>query len=621
LSRLILLVAAWSFVATLAGAPRSARAAGGCGAIVYSFQPDCYQPKGDGTCGQTIAHLDFGPQIAVWLETPDHTLVDTIMVTSLTATRGIGNRPGVWNFRSGPKFPYGKRWMSLPIWAYARGKLFDSAFMQDDRETWMGFHEAHSSKEPYFCRPVSPTEVNLNVDVITCPSQNFNSAKGKLEPTKSYYPPRNDLTMFTNSDCDNVGGTLATCHVSAATYGALNDLDAVAAATPPYGQPYTRTWNLPQGLPAGNYAVVVEVNKEYDTNASHSHMAYEDPNLASYGVDGNFGQPSVIYRVPVQVGGSTPTAAVTSQIAGYSSWFGDAPLDGTILPRDGTISSNVPGSGELRLLAFDGPGGNGRVHVSLARCPVACGDGGCPDAGSPDDGASSETGSSPDASVDGAPADASTPSGTCSPLPSLPTTVGALTVVASDATSATLSFVNASSVDSTVDGYDVRYRAGGIQSDMDLASGIPAAYLMAGASGTPTSVKVENLKPATTYTFGVRSVDACGQYSDFAVVSVETTVQKFTQLSGCFVATAAYGSVLEPEVAALRRARDRLRAESAIFTTATDLYYRSGPAAAAVVEKSGLARGLARRVIGPFAGLAEALEALASRPAGRSSSM
>ena len=101
------------------------------------------------------------------------------------------------------------------------------------------------------------------------------------------------------------------------------------------------------------------------------------------------------------------------------------------------------------------------------------------------------------------------------------------------------------------------------------------------------------------------------QHSKIAVVSFETTTQKFTQLSGCFVATAAYGSALEPHVAALRHARDRLRPVSPLFAAATDLYYRSGPAAAAVVGQSEVARGLARRVIAPFASLAEALDAVA----------
>jgi hypothetical protein len=95
---------------------------------------------------------------------------------------------------------------------------------------------------------------------------------------------------------------------------------------------------------------------------------------------------------------------------------------------------------------------------------------------------------------------------------------------------------------------------------------------------------------------------------------------KFTQLSGCFVATAAYGSALEPRVAALRHARDRLAPASPLFAAAVDLYYRSGPAAAAVVGDSDVARSLARRVLAPFAGLAEALDAVAApapRPGGR----
>jgi hypothetical protein len=577
-------------------AERPAQAA--CSELVYSFQPDCYQPKGDGACGQSAQHLDFGPQIAVWLETSNHTLVDTLMVTSLTATRGIGNRPGVWNFRSGPKFPYGKRWMALPLWAFARGRLFDAAVMQDDRETWMGFHEAHSSKETYFCRPVTPEELTFAVDVVTCPSQNFNSAKGKLVPTaKSYYPPRNDLTTFTNSDCDNVSGTLSTCHVSAASYGALNDLDAIAAATPPYGQPYMRTYHIPPNLPAGDYAIVVEVNKEFDTNDSHSHPAFVDENLANYGIDGNFGQPSVLYRVPIQLGGSTPSEAATSEIVGYSKWTAEAPLDGTIIPRDSTISSAVPGSGEMRLRAFDGAGGNGRVHVAIQRCSPSpmCGDGGCPDgsADAPPDSTSQES---------------------CTPLPSPPSAVAAVSIDRTDATSAAITFHNASAQGNPVESYEIHYRVGELTAT-DFQSADPGPFVTPGAPNAPVSFKLDNLKPALTYVVGIRSVDHCGQRSELTFVSFDTTAQKFTQLSGCFVATAAYGSVLEPEVAALRRARDRLRAGSPLFAAAADLYYRSGPAAAAVVEDSQVARSLARRVIGPFAGLAEALDAFASSPA------
>jgi hypothetical protein len=62
---------------------------------------------------------------------------------------------------------------------------------------------------------------------------------------------------------------------------------------------------------------------------------------------------------------------------------------------------------------------------------------------------------------------------------------------------------------------------------------------------------------------------------------------------------------MDREVAALRAVRDQLRARSALFAAATDLYYRSGPAAAALISRSETARALSRRLISPLAGLAE----------------
>jgi len=116
-----------------------------CMALRYEFQPDCYRDAAGGGCVRSVQRLDLGPQIAVWVESADRTtFVDTLMVTNMTAARGIGNRPGVWNFLSGPLFPYGKRRMALPIWAHARGKLYDTVVMLDGKETWLGFHESSS---------------------------------------------------------------------------------------------------------------------------------------------------------------------------------------------------------------------------------------------------------------------------------------------------------------------------------------------------------------------------------------------------------------------------------------------------------------------------------------------
>jgi len=70
-------------------------------------------------------------------------------------------------------------------------------------------------------------------------------------------------------------------------------------------------------------------------------------------------------------------------------------------------------------------------------------------------------------------------------------------------------------------------------------------------------------------------------------------------LSGCFIATAAYGSAMAPDVDAMRRVRDRLRPASTMFAVATDLYYRAGPAAAAVLGRSDTARALVRSLLAP----------------------
>jgi hypothetical protein len=531
-----------------------------CMVLRYDFQPDCFRAGAGAGCAQSIDHLDLGPQIAVWLESADRTqYIDTLMVTNMTAARGIGNRPGIPNFLSGPFFPYGKRRMALPVWAHARGKLYDTVVMQDGHEMSLGFHEALSSAEPYYCRPLMPQEIN--VDAITCPTR-FTSAKGKLDTsTKSYYPPRNDLTTFSNGDCDTIGGTFPGCTVAAMSYAALNDLDAVAAATPPYGAPYSGAWVLPATLPAGDYAVLVEVNKEFDSNASHSHPSFTDPQLAGYGLTGNFGQPSVVYRVPIHIdvaAGAVATAA-TSAIAGYSDWTGE---DGAIIPRDATISTTDPGSGEARLLETTTDAGTGRVHVRVEACGSII----------------------------------------CAPPPPPPSLVADLAADKGQLTdtSALVTFTNAQSA-GAVTGYEIRFREGDSMTDEEFMEAIRAPQVSPGAPGSTASVMLAGLKPSTQYVVGVRALDACGQASPLAQVGFATPATPFKQVEGCFIATAAWGSALASEVQGLRRARDRLRPANGFAAAAIDIYYRSGPAAAAVLRRSDTARAAVRLLLSPVA--------------------
>jgi hypothetical protein len=137
-----------------------------------------------------------------------------------------------------------------------------------------------------------------------------------------------------------------------------------------------------------------------------------------------------------------------------------------------------------------------------------------------------------------------------------------------------------------------------------------------GASGTTVDVDFGGLSPSTHYWIGIRAVDGCNRPGPHAVAELTTTRVNYTQLPPvslnpahpqCFIATAAWGSTLEPTVMAMRRARDRLLADVPLFAVAADLYGRSGPAAASVLRRSDTARALARQLIGPLGTTAEAV--------------
>src|SRR6478609_5169282 len=283
--------------AVLCGAP--AAVAQPCRVVTYTFQPDCFRDAAAAGCAFDAAHPDFGPQIAVWVEDGAGAFVDTLMVTSAVAIHGIGNRPGVWDMRSGPRFPYGRRPMALPIWAHARGHLYDLVVMQDARDDRMTGHEDDSSPEPHFCRPMQAAEI---VDAITCPSGTFRSCKGRLDPSqpRSYYPPRADMLDFGNTPCAILPQFIGSCDPGdSAQYDFLNDVDVVAAATPPPGAPFTGSWVVPDALPDGDYALLVEVAKEFDVDAANQHPSFipadEAMAFGEYALKGNLGAPTGVF--------------------------------------------------------------------------------------------------------------------------------------------------------------------------------------------------------------------------------------------------------------------------------------------------------------------------------------
>ena len=564
---------------------RSALADTVCRELRVSLQPDCFRPSLQSNCNKrrSGSQLDLGPQLAVWVTDQDGKFVDTIMVTALTGTRGIGNRPGRWDFRSAPRFPYGRRSNVLPVWAWARGKLYSQVVMQDGKEDGLGFHESVSSPDPYYCRPMGLSEVD--VDAITCPTAVFSSAKGRFDSSRNNpYPPRNDLFSFTDRDCDEPFSKAGSaCAKSAMAFAMVNDLDAVSRATPSYGKPYEIRRRLPQSTGPGNFFLNVEINKEFDQNANHAYSTFQDPQLPESGIETNIGQPSVVFQIPFLVG-ETSQYFSTNTAKGYGDWDGHS---GVLHPLDVTISSS-PGSGLGRLLSFrsswtEGEGVEARVHVMTSGC-------GAVDVFNPDGGQSGDGGQAG-----------------CSPV-SAPTNLEPKAV---RATSATLRFAQGGEGDNRVLEYEIRYVEGPNIDEASFSQGIPVGVVEPGTPGSSAEVLIWELKPSTRYTLGIRAKGSCGNSSQLESLSFETPAMVFQQLSGCFIATASFGSPLSDRISSLRWMRDVAVLNSPLANESVKAYYRSSPVFAAALATSSPARALVRVGLDPIVDLAEAIRSLA----------
>jgi hypothetical protein len=592
--------------------------------VRVTLQPDCFRPSLAAQCDKrkTGNRLDLGPQVAIWIEGADGRFVDTLMVTNLTALLGIGNRPGHKTLASSPKFPYGRRPMSLPVWAHRRGKLYTSVVMQDglEREMWLGFHESVSSPDPYFCRPMTLQEID--VDAISCPTQRFNSVKGRfMDPAidlkaphlltngtpkdyvpapMSYYPPRNDLRADVQNESDCDFARAPNCPTSSRRYAEINDLDLVAAATPPYGQPYTKTWRVPDGVPDGNYVVLVEVSKEFDTNAAHAHPATEDPMLRDWGLTNNFGQPSVVWKVPFTLDRSRTVEAATTEPAGYGDWDG---ASGTLHAPDSTLSQ-TPGSGVGRLLpitqasAVGGAPPTGRVVVVAVAAggTTPVGDAGAvPDADAPDAGPG-----------DGPPRDAAAPLD-AAPRPVCTTPAAAAPIeiksVIALAEEAEVTFVEPTGEAwERTDGYVIKVWGGSDRTPGAFAGGTPRPMVIKQMAGGTLTVTIKDLKSESEYTVGVMPAGECLD-AHLGFHSFTTVVRRFTMLSGCFIATAAYGTPQAAAVSSLRRVRERARRQSALAEIAAEVYARSSPPLADVLRGSEAGRAVVRTLLAPIVSL------------------
>src|SRR5262245_39007706 len=205
-----LFAAALLAAATLLPAPR-AQAANECRVVETTFKP--------------ADKL----QIVVWLEDPAGNFISTVYVTDAVGRRGIGNRPGRFDFNSGPHWPYGRRTTVFPVWSHKHGVSYPQVVFQNGADDALSHSQNESSVEPHYCAPKKSADPAW--DAVTCASIAYTD-KGRLGSGSSNYPPRNDLLRQSVDD------------PVIEMYATLNTFDAVSGATPVSGVPAAISWPI-----------------------------------------------------------------------------------------------------------------------------------------------------------------------------------------------------------------------------------------------------------------------------------------------------------------------------------------------------------------------------------------
>ncbi|MEO7731103.1 MAG: fibronectin type III domain-containing protein [Kofleriaceae bacterium] len=514
-----------------------------CRVINIGFTPGGFAAGMRGT--PAIASPEITPQIVAWLETPAGQYVQTVYITQQTGRYGLGNRPGRFDFNSGPRWPYGRRVTVFPVWASRHGVEFPQLEFQEtannaDGESHLSHSSGESSREMHYCQPLLSSDMSW--DAATCSSPIVYTDKGRFSTAKSSYPPRADVIPSAADSMD------------VQSFKALNQFDAVSQATPALGQAAEVSWPIPVDLKMGDYVLMMEVSLEQDFNTAYPASTVPSPEV-SYGTYGvpYVGQPSVLYKVPFTISG-TETIASTDTYAGYA----DPAHPGTLHAPDATITSNVANSGASRLMMTSKGGEMYRVRVDAR-----------PEA---------------DFVAPGAPGE----------------------MVVSDPKSSTATLTFAAPGDDgmigTVKGYEVRYLAGDTPFTAEnFAQAHELTFTAAIAQpGQPQELAMKDLLPETEYTVAVRAFDDCHNISPITSATFTTAARTSGTVDACFIATAAYGSLLANDVDMLRRFRDQLLKRSVLGELAVETYYTFGPSVAGVVGESDLLRTTARDILNPI---------------------
>jgi len=132
---------------------------------------------------------------------------------------------------------------------------------------------------------------------------------------------------------------------------------------------------------------------------------------------------------------------------------------------------------------------------------------------------------------------------------------------------------------------NVRVEDGALKFNQDLSNGNAIRYELTPAGGAQLRGRAQNPNGSMQQGIVWRRVE--GQ-------------PHFSSASGCFIATAAYGSYLDPHVAALRQFRDSHLLSNAPGRALVAFYYEHSPALAEQIAKHELLRGATRAALTPI---------------------
>ena len=163
---------------------------------------------------------------------------------SRPARYGLGNRPGRFDFNSGPLWPYGRRITTFPVWAHSGTAL---ELLPADRvpgrrrEQPLASRSTRARASIHFCRPMQADGAELGRADLRVAERvvhrQGHARSGDTEEQVSAAPGRRcTRRRWTPSSVD--------------MFAMLNPFDAVSQATPPPGVVAEISWPIPDRIAA-----------------------------------------------------------------------------------------------------------------------------------------------------------------------------------------------------------------------------------------------------------------------------------------------------------------------------------------------------------------------------------